>query len=1117
MALVAAGENLLVGDEGCKFKTICHILIQSNSALENWEEVGQNLDLPPDSLFSISTQLKLGLLTCYGVYSRMLEGFRQKKASKATLGLLIETLDRCEVDDSPDALRKEFRIPIPPFSHRRRKGIKFEVRKQSHLCITREDEINELHTKLLHALPNMKMVAISGLGGIGKTVLCHQYIDTHGDSYQDIIWIIANNKANVEATFRRLADDDRVGTSSKTKNGEIKDIKTVMEQVYTFFAKRKPLFIFDNVNRKEDISEFLPHFYLFTSKSTDQIPPRPQILMTSRISVWNPRQYLSYELIGIEKELALTFMLSRLGMGIEDEDTADARTLVEILSHRILQCYPLALQQAIAYIAHRQRFSTRYSVENYIQDYTTMRETLLNSVHFRDEGLQDLYDNTTFTTWHITIERISKEHKLALAVFNVMAYLNPDRIERSMFDGLEQCESRDLEDAVDVLVGLSMITSNSEEGESQSVLTVHRLVQDVTREKLKADKKEVPVLETSLRIVSQQELSNQLQHAAAVWSHASKHSKLIDLYYHDSVYGRGEETPLHLLSNRDLGENSEAFKEIVNHFRTTCQFYVGLFRIINASDNFDRTPVWIASQTGNDMVLEVLINEEADLAMKSNILTFHAVNKTDPHSNVGETPLHAAARNGHTNCVRLLVNAEPALKQLRNNSKRTPATVAALNGRTEVVKILEPGQKLHLLHAKLHNKTNDFQEFQDFVKELDERERVNLLNNGDFNATVMQQATFQGYPPSLLEFLKENGAKVVLQGRYGPLHCAAGYGNVEAVKYLCSLKEEGVHPLHNVTLDGEWTPVQEACRRGNLETIRYFIEEYDYEDIPIEHVLNVQGVQKTTPLITAAYHGKIDVLKFLLSKGANVNLGNCWGATPTIAAALMGFFDCVEEILNTRRSEVVMDLAKVSGNKDTILAQLGVSLLHIAAAYDKLDIAKRLVEQESVDVDFGKERSCTPLHVAVFFGSKKVTNYLVKMGADVNAKIEIDNIISCGYDCIENGPLNVGDEKIMALLKYVHRFRNVLNFAFGFTPGSICKLGFSQIEIHELGNGGRKAECSGYFRILRWLLSIDFVKKYVVVLLDFVHSHSKNESGKIDLVVQGTEIENIKRLIGFHF
>ena len=67
-----------------------------------------------------------------------------------------------------------------------------------------------------------------------------------------------------------------------------------------------------------------------------------------------------------------------------------------------------------------------------------------------------------------------------------------------------------------------------------------------------------------------------------------------------------------------------------------------------------------------------------------------------------------------------------------------------------------------------------------------------------------------------------------------------------------------------------------ACMCGNLEVVQYLLE----KGADIES-LSSNG---STPLYLASYNGNTEVVKYLISKGANKNFKNKYGSTPYLGA-----------------------------------------------------------------------------------------------------------------------------------------------------------------------------------------------------------------------------------------
>ncbi len=62
-------------------------------------------------------------------------------------------------------------------------------------------------------------------------------------------------------------------------------------------------------------------------------------------------------------------------------------------------------------------------------------------------------------------------------------------------------------------------------------------------------------------------------------------------------------------------------------------------------------------------------------------------------------------------------------------------------------------------------------------------------------------------------------------------------------------------------------------------------------------LINIQGVEDNTPLIYASFSGHKSIVKYLLSKGAKVNVFNKKGRTPLHNASMSGHRDIAELLI----------------------------------------------------------------------------------------------------------------------------------------------------------------------------------------------------------------------------
>jgi len=136
--------------------------------------------------------------------------------------------------------------------------------------------------------------------------------------------------------------------------------------------------------------------------------------------------------------------------------------------------------------------------------------------------------------------------------------------------------------------------------------------------------------------------------------------------------------------------------------------------------------------------------------------------------------------------------------------------------------------------------------------------------------------------------------------------------------------------------------------------------------------LNVQDKNGDTPLIKATKREDIDFVKFLIENGADVNLHNKEGKGP----------------LKTAIEDDNIDIVKlfISKNADVNEKEIhGDTPLIGASRKGNLNIVKLLIENGAV-VNTQDSNGITPLILATYKGFEDVVEILLDKGADVNAR-----------------------------------------------------------------------------------------------------------------------------------
>ncbi len=162
-----------------------------------------------------------------------------------------------------------------------------------------------------------------------------------------------------------------------------------------------------------------------------------------------------------------------------------------------------------------------------------------------------------------------------------------------------------------------------------------------------------------------------------------------------------------------------------------------------------------------------------------------------------------------------------------------------------------------------------------------------------------------------------------------------------------------------------------AIERGDLAAVKALVDGGNPADTPIEY-----GPNKVTPLYKASWEGRSDIVRFLISKGANVNFRTAdFGETPLGQAAQRGFDDVVEALLKGGADPKAKD-------------RNGYTAFAIALFNGQMDIAEMLLKY--VDVNGVDNYGNTHLMAAATTGNTEAMKWLVSKGADVNRVSQLE-------------------------------------------------------------------------------------------------------------------------------
>ena len=427
------------------------------------------------------------------------------------------------------------------------------------------------------------------------------------------------------------------------------------------------------------------------------------------------------------------------------------------------------------------------------------------------------------------------------------------------------------------------------------------------------------------------------------------------------------ETPLHIASRNGI----DMVKTLLEKGAT-----------IDATNEYQQTPLHIAAaEEGKIEVLAHLLHKGA--------------NPNAQDINL-RTPLHFASANSNIDKIKALLE-KGATIDATDKYQRTPLHMAARKGRIDMlVYLLHKGanpnaQDIDLgtpLHSASANSSIDE------VKALLEKgATIDATDKYQLTPLHIIAAAIEGRIEVLTYFLHKNANPNAQDiNLRTPLHFASANSNIDKIK---ALLEKGATldandkyqqtPLEIAASEGEINVVAYLLQRGadpnvqniELATPLHYASANDVVEALLEKgaIIDANDKYQQTPLHNAARDGRIDVLAYLLQRGANPNAQNVDGWTPLCIAAEVDQVGAITTLLEQS--------ADVNINAQT---SIGFTPLGIAISKDNTEIARLLIDR-GADINTQSEGQ-TPLGVAVLYKYIEIARLLIDRGADINVRNE---------------------------------------------------------------------------------------------------------------------------------
>ena len=348
----------------------------------------------------------------------------------------------------------------------------------------RTEEIQELKRVLkVEETLNEKKVrvtAVCGLGGIGKTSLVSEYAHQMKDFYKGgVYWFSAEDDTHLSKTVNSVA----VQIGALLNSFDL-TLPNIMKKISTV---HDPCLIVLDCLDQDHLSSNMMEFLSFPSKENIIghfiLVTRRNPLLVTEVSDFKEDVCLELKCLNLEE--AKQFLLSRSNVTRDENVESDAECLCEELGR-----LPLALEQAGAYI--RTRRLPNFS--DYLVQYKAEHLRLLERQKARAAGKESPNSErlAVHTTWLINIEYIKKNlnGQAAVRFMNACSFFDGNEVQEELINvgtpevedvAYRKCVSSRLgcREVVKLLTDFSLFTYVE-----AGCVSTHRLVQELVRENL---------------------------------------------------------------------------------------------------------------------------------------------------------------------------------------------------------------------------------------------------------------------------------------------------------------------------------------------------------------------------------------------------------------------------------------------------------------------------------------------------------------------------------------------------------------------------------------------------------------------------------------------------------
>ena len=397
-------------------------------------------------------------------------------------------------------------------------------------------------------------------------------------------------------------------------------------------------------------------------------------------------------------------------------------------------------------------------------------------------------------------------------------------------------------------------------------------------------------------------------------------------------------------------------------------------------------PKVFINETGESLVHIAAKNDNKKI-MKQ--LMVYGVN-LETKDNKGNTPFHVAAMNGGMKIISFLNDKHANIDSL-NNEGQTPLHLAVIN------KQYDAAFELILSFAEIIHDIKNLTPI-DYALQFPENERIRLMMTDFQEEKDIKKAI--GNKEKFNNLLHTSQRKCGIFA-YQLWNDVLIYGSKDDFDTLINEKV-------NINVENpidKKTPLHQVCEFGNLYYAKTLIENGAN--------INTQDNFGNTPLHSASYYCRSEIVKLLIDKGSELKT-NLEGESPleivnsspdipekqdtlSVLLSKIGFQMCLEKLNNQN------DLISLLTKQQTLIELYGSILLFNAITNNQIDLVKFLL-MHGVDPNAKDTTGFAPLHQASFDNRPRIVEILLKNNADINStnnKLQTPLHLAAEHECLD--------------------------------------------------------------------------------------------------------------------